>query len=309
MQEVMIMLQPAFLKFSAREELKGEYLRAFFGAFVALIPSYLLSRISDLAIKVGYFWWALAIVLTLVTSIFVTEIFDVGFMRSLLRMKSPKEADYDEKRYDASLVMSGYSENFGNTLKVTFLRQLYLFGWTMLAYLPLLVVIGLIAFMSNTPEISGLINAAMQYYMSPTEEMALYLGGYVMENCQYVVYMLLGAYILMFVLAIFLIRKQYEYIMIPIILADNPDISSKDAFALTREIMHGYRMKYFCVELSFMGWMLLVAILSGFTMSLLIVYALMATIEPYRHRTFIEFYKERRLMMKPDEEGENNNEN
>lgn len=307
MQEVIGMLQTSFLKFSAREELRGEYLRAFFGAFVAMIPLYLISKIGDLAITIGHAWWMLAIALAWPVGIFVTDIFGVGFFRSLLMMKTSKEAEYDEKRYDINLVMSGFTQNYGNTLKITFLRKLYLLGWTLLAYLPIIVFIGIMAFLSDTPEISGFNNILSQYLISPSEETVLHLGEYVLDNCRYVAYMLMGAYILMFVLAIPLVRKQYEYIMIPIILAENPDISRREAFALTREIMHGYRARYFCVEFSFIGWQMLVVILSGYTMSLLAVYALMAAIEPYRQRTYIEFYKERRLMMKP-EEGDNNNE-
>lgn len=303
------MLHTSFLKLSAREELKGEYLRAFLGAIVYYIPLYLMSRISLLATELGTSWYVLAMAASLLVSIFVTEIFNVGFMRSLIRMKAPKEAIDNEKRYDTGLVLSGYNENFGNTLKITFTRQVYLLGWSLLMLLPLIVVIGILAFMSNTPEIAGLKDAVMQYYTSPTEEMALYLGEYILENCQYVMYMLSGAYVLMLVLMIPYIRKQYEYIMIPIILADNPGISSKKAFALTREIMHGYRWGYFCVEISFVLWQVLASALFLNTQSYFVLYIAMAAILPYMNMTFIEFYKERRLMMKPDEEGEDKNEN
>lgn len=303
------MLQTSFLKFSAREMLRGEYIRAFLGALVYYIPMYLMSRTSLLAMEIGIGWYMLSRVLSLFVSIFVTEIFNVGFMRSLIRMKAPREAEDNEKRYDAGLVLSGYSENFGNTLKITFIRKIYLIGWALLAYLPMFVVIGVLAFMSNTPEISGLIDIFAQYQLSPTEEMALYLGGYILENCQYVIFMLLGAYILTFVLVIPLIRKQYEYMMIPIILADNPDITKKEAFDLTHEIMHGYRWRYFCVEISFVLWRMLAVVLFMNTYSYLILYIAMAMFLPYMNMTFIEFYKERRLIMKPDEEGEDKNEN
>lgn len=305
----MCVLQSSFLKFSARKELKGEYLRAFLGALVYYIPSYLASRISDLAVKVGTEWYILSLLFAILISVFVTEIFNVGFIRSLIRMKRMQDVGHGEKRYDAGLVLSGYTENFGNTIKIMLRRIWYLLGWGMLMLLPLFIVIGVIAFMSNTPGISGLIDVIMQYYISPTEEMAMHIGEYIAENCKYVIYMLSGAYILMLGLMIPYIRKHYEYIMIPMIVADEPDIEVKDAFAKTREIMHGFRWKYFCVEFSFIGWTMLATLLSGCTTSLLVLYAIQAAILPYINMTFIEFYKERQLMLMHDEEGEDKNEN
>lgn len=309
MQEVIDILLTSFLKFSAREKLKGEYLRTFFGAVICLIPSYLMSKINLLTTEMSTGWYMLAMALSVLVSIFAIEIFNVGFIRSLLRMKEPKGAIDSEKRYDAGQVLSGYSENFENTLKITFRRQLYLLGWSLLAFLPLMVAIGVLVFMSNTPEIVGLKDAVMQYYISPTEEMALHLVEYIFTNCQYVLYLLLGAYVLMFVLMIPYIRKQYEYMMIPIIVAENPNITAKNAFAQTREIMHGYRWKYFCVEISFILWQVLAVALFMSTLSYLVLYMAMAVFLPYMNMTFIEFYKERKLMLTPVEEGEDNNEN
>lgn len=309
MQEVIDILLTSFLKFSAREKLKGEYLRTFFGAVICLIPSYLMSKINLLATEMGTGWYMLSMAISVIVSIFVIEIFNVGFIRSLIRMKSTTEVNSEESRYDAGLVLSGYSEHFGNTLKITFLRQLYIVGWSLLAYLPIFVAVGVLAFMSDTPEIAGLIDAVSRYQISPTEEAALYIGEYVLQNCPYVVFILMGAYVLLFVFAIPLIRKQYEYMMIPIILAEKADISRKEAFALTREIMHGYRWRYFCVEISFILWQMLAVLLFMSTLSYLVLYLAMAAFLPYMNMTFIEFYKERKLMLTPVEEGEDNNEN
>lgn len=53
------------------------------------------------------------------------------------------------------------------------------------------------------------------------------------------------------------IIKRYSYKMIPYILAENPDIGSQDAFALSRRMMNGYKMRGFLLDLSFLGWRML----------------------------------------------------
>ncbi|MGM9881619.1 MAG: DUF975 family protein [Bacilli bacterium] len=45
--------------------------------------------------------------------------------------------------------------------------------------------------------------------------------------------------------------KRYEYFFIPYILAENPDISLKDAFRISKEMARGYKWKLFVMELSF----------------------------------------------------------
>lgn len=57
--------------------------------------------------------------------------------------------------------------------------------------------------------------------------------------------------------------KAYEYRMIPFILTDCPDISRKDAFRISKEMMHGNKMEAFILDLSFLGWSFLAAITCG----------------------------------------------
>lgn len=64
------------------------------------------------------------------------------------------------------------------------------------------------------------------------------------------------------------IIKSLEYFMVPYILADNPAIPSKEAFALSKKIMDGQKGSLFCLGLSFVGWVLL----SIFTFGLLAVF-------------------------------------
>ena len=51
--------------------------------------------------------------------------------------------------------------------------------------------------------------------------------------------------------------KRYEYLLIPYIVAENPDIDAKSAFAISKKLMYGDKWKAFVVDLSLLPWYLL----------------------------------------------------
>ena len=53
------------------------------------------------------------------------------------------------------------------------------------------------------------------------------------------------------------IIKHYEYSMIPYILAENPNASSKECFKLSRQMTYGYKIEIFKMDLSLILWYLL----------------------------------------------------
>ena len=53
------------------------------------------------------------------------------------------------------------------------------------------------------------------------------------------------------------IVKSYQYSMIPYILAENPNVTRKQAFQLSKELTDGYKWELFVLDLSFLGWQLL----------------------------------------------------
>ena len=59
------------------------------------------------------------------------------------------------------------------------------------------------------------------------------------------------------------IVKHYEYKMIPYILAENPDIDSKDCFKLSKEMSNGYKFTMFKLDLSLIHWYILSYITLG----------------------------------------------
>lgn len=78
------------------------------------------------------------------------------------------------------------------------------------------------------------------------------------------------------------IIKGYEYRMIPYILAENPGIDTKEAFAMSKQMMDGNKWNAFVLDLSFLGWI----ILSVFTCGILAIFY----VNPYIYMTDAELY-------------------
>lgn len=53
------------------------------------------------------------------------------------------------------------------------------------------------------------------------------------------------------------IIKSYEYKMVPYLLADNPNMSTKEALELSSRMTNGNKMDMFILDLSFLGWLML----------------------------------------------------
>lgn len=79
------------------------------------------------------------------------------------------------------------------------------------------------------------------------------------------------------------IYKTYEYFLVDYILAVRPDIDRKNAFAMSKRLMDGYKGEAFVLSLSFIGWVMLGAF---FTCGILNI----AYVNPYMYATFNEFY-------------------
>lgn len=78
------------------------------------------------------------------------------------------------------------------------------------------------------------------------------------------------------------IIKGYEYRMIPYILAENPGMDRREAFAISKRMMDGEKWAAFILDLSFIGWY----ILSVFTCGLLAIFY----VTPYEEATIAELY-------------------
>ncbi|SHI80129.1 DUF975 family protein [Lutispora thermophila] len=59
------------------------------------------------------------------------------------------------------------------------------------------------------------------------------------------------------------IVKSYAYSMVPYILAENPNIGAREAINMSIEMTNGHKLDMFILDLSFLGWYLLGALLLG----------------------------------------------
>ena len=79
------------------------------------------------------------------------------------------------------------------------------------------------------------------------------------------------------------IIKSYEYRMVNYILAENPEMSTKEVFAMSRDMMRGNKWRAFVLDLSFLGWHLLSLITIGL--------AGIFYVFPYRNMTNAALYE------------------
>ena len=78
------------------------------------------------------------------------------------------------------------------------------------------------------------------------------------------------------------IVKSYAYAMTQYILADHPEYTATEAIEKSQELMKGNKFRLFCLELSFIGWI----ILSGIAFGIPLIWVI-----PYMEMTKAEFYQ------------------
>jgi len=71
------------------------------------------------------------------------------------------------------------------------------------------------------------------------------------------------------------------YSMTFFILLDNPDLTAVEAMKKSRELMYGFKWKFFCLSLRFIGWFLLCVITFGIAS---------LWITPYLYVSYAKFY-------------------
>ena len=79
------------------------------------------------------------------------------------------------------------------------------------------------------------------------------------------------------------IIKSFEYRMVPYLLAEHPELSSKEVFVESKRLMKGNKWRSFVLDLSFLGW----DILNIFTLGLLGIFK----INGYRYQTYAALYE------------------
>lgn len=93
-----------------------------------------------------------------------------------------------------------------------------------------------------------------------------------------------GLYIVLWSLLLFIpgIVKSYAYAMAPFIMAENPDMTARQALRASCELMDGHKAELFYLDLSFIGW----GILNLFTMGIGSLWLI-----PYQNAAHAAFYR------------------
>lgn len=79
------------------------------------------------------------------------------------------------------------------------------------------------------------------------------------------------------------IIKSYSYALTPYIMHDHPELSADECIDKSKDMMYGYKWKLFCLDLSFIGWIIL-----GFlTLGILFLW-----IGPWVECSHVKFYEE-----------------
>lgn len=87
-----------------------------------------------------------------------------------------------------------------------------------------------------------------------------------------------------------IVVKHYSYYLVPYIVAENPDMTARQAITLSRRMMKGHKWECFVFELSFVGWSLLGTLTMG-------IFNIFYT-NPYMTASFTRYYAELRAEAK-----------
>lgn len=80
------------------------------------------------------------------------------------------------------------------------------------------------------------------------------------------------------------IVKSFAYAMTPFLMAEDPNLTAKEAIKLSQQKMMGHKGELFCLGLSFIGWSLLAALTGGIGNIFL---------NPYMNAAYAAFYRDK----------------
>ena len=189
---------------------------------------------------------------------FLANPLEMGGKKYFLESLSKDETKFGE-------LGTGFGKNYKNIAKVLCVRDIYLILWYILSTI-IYMIFGLGIMFGGAIFLSWL-----EYEVSAV----------LMGIC--VLIWILLIYIVCFASFIPWYMQTLKYLFIPYILAENPDIPRKEAFALSKQMMYGNKKSVFVMHLSFLGWY----ILGGFTCGILYV----LYVVPYMQYTTAAYYK------------------
>ncbi len=101
----------------------------------------------------------------------------------------------------------------------------------------------------------------------------------------FVAYFLIGLFVFLWSLLLIIpgLVMSIAWSMTMFIIAEDKDINVMDAIRRSRDMMTGYKWKFFCLNLRFIGWIMLVVITLGIASF---------WSEPYMRMSYLQFYED-----------------
>lgn len=260
------------LKENALDQLKGRWIKSIFTLIMytiilrssSTIVSILLSAKHEQLLAIIQF-----IVLSLIITMFLTGVMRAGRCRFFLNMTE----DYHSARF---LDLFSQFKIYPKTLLLSLLVQIFSGLW----YIPIIVV--------------ALIIISI-YMISQPIEVIFNIQYYFTSNRIHTTIMILIIIIVLFIISSIVIQLMYSQAFY--ILADNPKKSTFACIQESRFLMRGNKLKYIGLHLSFIGWYILILIISvigsfllGSVFSDLLLLVGLLLLEPYIELTKANFY-------------------
>jgi len=188
--------------------------------------------------------FSLIVLLGIVVSIFIVAPLKVGLKHFMLNA-CDRKAKLEDLLYP-------FKTSYRHIVWVTFVKNLYVALWTIPAIITFVAGLYFIysgLFLSITGPLSEEILGS------------ILLGGQVSENVEFATsvlsgYALIGSFLMLLSILLLIpaLIKEFQYVLVDYILAENPDTPRKEAILRSKEMMVGNKWAYVKLILSFVGW-------------------------------------------------------
>lgn len=132
-----------------------------------------------------------------------------------------------EEKVDNSMIFYGFNNQFFKVVWANILISLRMLAWMIIPVLVFAIASAVLVFMN-------------------------------LQSSTNTTYVAIISGLVLIAVMIPMIQIPYKYSMTMYILHDQPDLSASQALQASADLMNGYKWKLFCLQLSFIGWQLLV---------------------------------------------------
>lgn len=115
------------------------------------------------------------------------------------------------------------------------------------------------------PFVASLIKISKKVYKGEEPQVDELFTGFKDYGNNFVLYLLQRVYIALWSLLFVIpgLIKTYSYAMAFYIKEDNPELTANECITKSREMMDGHKWELFCLEFSYLGWLILCALTLG----------------------------------------------